>query len=324
MATSVLYAIARTKAIENKGLTSEKLTRLLDCDKLSEMQKILLEMSYEGNECFLMIENERNKIFEFLTEVSPDDKATKCFILKNEYHNAKTIVKAKYLHQEVNDKILIKYGVTELSRLKEFIWTDNYSYLSVYLREALEEIDKTFVRGGHDAKVIENLLTKSMYKEILSLLKTHHLSGLKDYFIKEIDCLNILTALRIKNYNLGENALNSQFIEGGLDISYFTKILQSNIEGIYDILKFTDYAQISKFALEDLMGEGAFINFERESDNLLIRKLKEYKFGDDLLTFYGYIVGKLIEIKNVSVIATAIRSGVDKSQVKLRLRDLYV
>jgi V/A-type H+-transporting ATPase subunit C len=324
MATSVLYAIARSKAIENKGLTAERLTRLLDCNKLGEMQKILLEMGYEGNDCFFMIENERNRVFEFLLEVSPDDNATDCFLLKNEYHNAKALVKSKYLHQELDEKILIKNTITDILKLKEYILTDNYSYLSSYLSDALESIDKAFVKGERDSKVIESHLTKSMYQEILSKLKTQALSGIKQYFIDEINTINILTALRVKNYNLGENVFISQYIYGGLDLNYFIKILEAGNENIYDILKFTEYENLAKFALEDIMNGSSFINYEREVDNYMMNKLKVHRYSDNLLTFYGYIVGKFNEIKNVSIIATAIRSAVDKSLVKLRLRDLYV
>ena len=324
MATSVLYAIARSKAIENKGLTADRLTRLMDCDKLSEMQKILLEMGYEGNDCFSMKENERNKIYEFLIEVSPNDKATNCFLLKNDYHNAKALTKAKYLHQEIDESILIKYAVEDTSKLKEYIYTDNYSYMTEYMSFAMENIDKAFVKGERDSKIIENELTKAMYKEILSLLKGLELKGIKDYFIDEINFINILTALRVREYKLGESAFLSQYIEGGIEKNIFLKVLESNNDGIYDIMKYTDYVDIIKFALEDLIQGGAFINFERETDNYTIKKMKEFKFGDSLLTFYGFIIGRFIEIKNVSIIATAIRSGVDRSQIKLRLRDLYV
>ena len=119
---SLVYSNARVKAMENSFLTNEKIVRMAYSDSLEEGIKILLESSYgggiliEGNDYETLLQAEDRRISEFMLDAMPKGVGMESFLIKNDYHNLKAIVKGKYMRLESIDFMLMPKGMLDIDR----------------------------------------------------------------------------------------------------------------------------------------------------------------------------------------------------------------
>lgn len=324
MSASALYAGARAKAWEARSLTPEVAARLLDCKREDETVKIMAELGYEGSGAEAMLKNETEKLYSFLIECSPDDEITACFLKKNDYHNAKALAKAKYSGGADCSFILIGHAAIEPKELKDYVFGDNYTFLPLPMKGALEAIDAEFARGERSPQFIDAELNKAMYSDITTLLegKKREIAG--RYFIAEIDLGNISAARRMANFGL-KAEVRRQYVPGGLiSENDILRLAECRDEAVSEILAFTPYSGLAKYLQQAAFTGGALIAFERARDEYLLSLFKEVKYDIESADyFYGFIIKKLTEIKNLRLLS-ALAAGADKAEVKERLRDIYV
>lgn len=324
MSASALYAGARAKAWQARSLTPEITSRLLECKRDEEIIKILAEMGYEGNSAEAMLKNETAKTYAFLTECSPDENITACFLKKNDYHNAKALAKAKYSGGSDCGHILNKYCEIEPKELKEYIFGDNYNFVPLPMKNALEAVDAEFARGQRSPQFIDAQLNKALYEDIMPLLEGKKREILKSYFTAEIDLENISAARRMASFGM-KTELKRQFIGGGvISENDLLRLSEAQSDAISEILAFSPYSGLSKYLQEAALSGGALVSFEREKDEYMLSLFQGVKYDMESIDFfYSFILKKLMEIKNLRLLS-ALASGADKAEVKERLRDIYV
>lgn len=314
---SLVYSNARVKAMENSFLTNEKIVRMAYADSLEEGIKILLESSYgggiliEGNDYETLLQAEDRRISEFMLDAMPKGVGMESFLIKNDYHNLKAIVKGKYMRLESVDFMLMSKGMLDIQEMREKTLADDYSAFSEIMRKALETIDSARANGNTSPRFIDSTLDKACYKEIVATFKKCD-SSIKKYWQTNIDLSNISTYVRCKKIDAPE-IFKECFIDGGaLDASFF----QTDVA---EKLAYTSYSRFSEALRADDM-----IAFEREWDNALLGIFKEKR--NDIFSvapIAGFYTAKKIEIKIVRMICILLKNDVDKDIIKARLRELY-
>ena len=91
---SIAYAIARTRAMEAKLLTTEKLRRMLDMTSAEQELRVLSESGYghgEQEDYEAMIRSELAGAVAYVRDVTPNEAATDAFLYKNDCHNLKVL-----------------------------------------------------------------------------------------------------------------------------------------------------------------------------------------------------------------------------------------
>ncbi|MBP5242737.1 MAG: V-type ATPase subunit, partial [Clostridia bacterium] len=64
---------------------------------------------------------------------------------------------------------------------------------------------------------------------------------------------------------------------------------------------------------------------ERMSDDYIIDLLRQYRSDNqNYMMFYGYVLARLYELKNIRIICGGVKAGVSKEQIKAKLRKVYV
>jgi len=319
--SSLVYSNARVKAMENTFLSNEKIVRMAYSDSLEEGVKVLLESAYGGGiivetkDYEALLQAEEKKISEFILDAMPKDKGMESFLIKNDYHNLKALVKGKYMRLDNVDFMLMPKGLLDIDELKEKVLGDDYSGLSKNMSAALLAIDGARADGKLSPRFIDVTLEKVCYREIFAYLKKVKVPSILTYWQTDADFSNVSSYIRSARCGNGE-LFRQGFIDGGkLDLSFFD-VDQSQFA---EKLRYSHYAQIA-----DCVKDLDMVTFERIWDNTLLSVFKEKR--NDIFTvspIAGFYIAKKIEIKIVRMICILLKNDVDKDVIKMRLRELY-
>ncbi len=328
--SSLEFANARVKSLENNLLTTDKIIRMVDCATLDEAVKILAESNYGGG---IGIDNPRNfdrilnaeekSVTEFVKEVMPSGYGLECFLLKNDYHNAKAFVKAKYSSIKDAAVMLKPSGTIAAEKLEEGIMSDNYGDMPKPMEDALNAIDYAFVNGARSPRKVDIMLDRAMFKDIFSRLAKAKPTVISEYFVLLADLTNISAMVRSKRSDMSIKLFEESFVAGGkLSWEKLASLYESNLESAADAMRYSDYSQAFYKLAEDK--SGALIKYEAYMDNLLLsvfRKERHNMFSPAPIA--GYYLGKLTEMKVAKLILVCINNNVEKSIIRQRLRELY-
>ncbi|MEG1608316.1 MAG: V-type ATPase subunit [Clostridia bacterium] len=324
---SLVFTNARVKTLENTLLSSEKLTRLSNCENIEDGMKILIESGYGGgitaetNDFEALLQAEDKKLCDFLKEAMPKNSGLESFLIKNDYHNAKAIVKAKYTKIVDIDFMLCPQGNIEVEILKEKIFADNYSSFSPFLSKALTTIDNARANGDKSPRMIDCVLDIAMYAEILKLVKASKVASVIKYWMANIDLANISNFVRCKDINAEVDFFEQNLIDGGtLSKAYFQDAYSQSLTEFVEKLRYSDYASV---CLESLTQKNMTL-FEKNWDNFCQQIFSKDK--NDIFSvapIAGFFVAKKIEIKVVRMVMILLKAKVDKALIKQRLRDFY-
>lgn len=327
MSEGLIFANARAKALEQNLFSEERLYRMTECEKLSDAVRILVEAGYAGGMILndpadfeKMLLEEQKAVTDFVREVAPKDCGIDCFFAKNDYHNIKSLLKAKYAKIESFESLIMPDGNMKFSEIKEKIDASKLDF-SQSVNDALKIIDKKFELGEGTPRLIDTLIDKAMYTDISAMLGKKGTDRLvKEYFTALIDTTNISTVFRV--YNIGGNVgfLESMLIEGGeIELRTFSECLNDPYAKLPAVLRGGRYGEL----VQKIEG-GDLSSYETAQDNYLLKMFSANK--SDMFTvapILGYYLGKLNEIKVIRVVLVCIKNKVAKAEMKRRVRTLY-
>ncbi len=320
-----IYANARAKSLEKNLLNSERISRMLDSTNALDAIKILNEVGFgDGAQLESVVEFEKlinveNKKFrDFLCEQGALTSVADFFLLKNDYHNAEALVKMKYLKLDGED-MTVENGRLDYKDLKEKIMIDEYGDLPEPMRNALIKCDGEFASGSASGQNINAIFTKAYFEHLYKVAKTDKI--LKKLYEFKVDCINIGTALRARNYQVAKEWFLD---DGSLTEKELKRLSEDQLESLKDAFKLTEYKDAVALAVDAKLKGIPLTEFEKFSDNIALKFLRDK--GYDLsgrLPYISYCVRKVTEIFNVRVILVGLINGLDKAQIKSRIRDAY-
>ena len=324
---SLVYSNARVKSLENGFLSQDKINRMVFAESLEEAVRVLIESGYgagtiaDAYDFEKILSAEDEKVSAFMAESTVPKMGLETFLMKNDYHNAKAIVKAKYLHSDEDiSYMLAPKGLYDIAELKTMIFNDNYSSLSPIMAQALQDIDTKRVMGDKSPRTIDVILDKAMYKDICKTLKAAKAPSMVKYHQANIDFSNISNFIRYKNIGFDYKTYENDFIEGGkLSLDTFKALYDQTIDTLLEKLRYTEYSSVV-----DVINPNDLVAFETAWDNYLIGIFKQDRYDVfSVAPLAGYYVAKKIEIKVVRMILILIKNKIDVNIIKQRLRDYY-
>ena len=167
-------------------LTAERYQRLSDCADNAELKKCLSEFGYTGDTVDGMLSRAADEIYAYLNDGSPIDTVRRVLLKKNDYHNAKAMVKCKYARREITPELLYPHANIDLSVMKECVLNDEYARLPAPMARALSQIDLRFSKGERSGRVADAVLTRATYEDIFGTLGKNY-AELKEVFAAEVE-----------------------------------------------------------------------------------------------------------------------------------------
>lgn len=320
--TNIIYANSRVAVLSVKLISLDRFLRMASAVSVEEAFKILLETQF-GSETARdnyksMLIGEETALHNLLLQLGLGKVFTEYLLCPTDYLNAKILMKSKYLR--LNEYNLSSFGSISIDEIKKIL-IDEYIDLPKYMQDACQQIDEQFADGNRSPVVIDYLLDQALNQHLNELLINLGNNLLIEYNSLKCDCTNLITLLRAISFKLSEKALNQMLIScGNIDKEFWLSLLNEPIESI--INKLEDYSDLSQMLVKcgiDLTLCESYI------DSLLKNKIVEFK--NDVSTFLpvvNYYYSKKAEIDNVRLIMTCLRNNVDKQQITMRLREIYV
>lgn len=328
-----IYAVSRIRAIEKRLLDRGKLDRMVDARTPEEALKVLLEADY-GNaspdaagaaDYESILTDEYKKVYKLLREMAPDAEVFDLFLQIHDFHNAKVILKAEFLQQELSDKLMMNTGSMDAAKLKAMIRDRSMAQLPDVLRKAVEEGIDVFNRTG-DPQAIDLILDQACYRHMKEMASGWGNDFLNEYVTITIDLINIKMFLRLKRLQKSWDFLQKALLQGGnITPRVYIEKMDTPLEEFVAALRFTPYGSMVDAGVESLKVSGSLTKLEQLADNYLmnfIRKSKYMTFG--LEPMVGYLVAKETEIKNARIIMVGKLNNIPNETIRERLREVYV
>jgi len=324
MANSV-YSNARAKALENYLLGKERLNRMAESENAEDALRILSEVNFgdgitldNTNDFERLIDVEREKLFDFIREVAPSEDLKKYFLLKNDFHNAEAGIKAKYLKID-ETKMTVSNGLIDKDLLKEKILIDEYKDFPEEMANALLKCDEAFVSGKANGAFVGRIFKQAYYSELSKCASKN--KALKELFAVKVDCVNIGTAMRSRDFEVTKS---SMVFGGSLKEDDLKFLCEESFEVIKERFKFHKLANIIEAAATAASSEKPLSDFETLADGYALSYLKKFKYSSDgVYPFLLYVFYKLAELDNVRIILVGLLSGHSSIEIKGRLRESY-
>lgn len=324
MKEGLIFANSRAKAKEMNLLSEERLQRMMECKNVSDAIRILIEVNYAGgmvvedNNFYALLAEEENIVTAFVREVAPENVGFECFFLKNDYHNLKALLKAKYGKIEDITPLILPDGNYPFARLKEWLDSDKL-YFSPFVEEAIKNISKAFETGNGSPRLIDVEMDRAMFKDMADRLNKVNDKYIKQYFVTLIDSTNVLTYLRVKKINAGFAFFASNYVEGGSFTLKQFEDLNMDEAKLIKMLSGTVYKEFY-----DKISDSDLSTFETMQDNYLLKIFSINKTDMfSVAPIVGYYLAKLNEIKVLRVVLVCIKNKVSLEEMKKRVRLLY-
>ena len=320
-----LCVSAYIRALEARLLTEADLTRMVDAQDNAEALRVLQEHDYPpmeaaGSSVAAALKEEQSRLFRDLDGFQMDGRVFDFFRIRQDYHNAKVLLKAAATRQEAGH-LLMDGGRVEKSELARLINEGDDAHLPQGMQEAVAAARKSLA-ATLDAQKSDFILDRAFYAEVLDLAESTENEFLIGYVKLMIDSDNAKAMIRALKTMQGE-LFAAAVIEGG---SVDAATLVSAVENGAVTEPFQGNALAGAVdTIAPIIYSGTLTAFERTCDDVMTEYLQKA-----LLIPYGiepvvaYIAVKQREIQNVRIIMNGRLAGLSPKTMRERMRKSYV
>ena len=318
--TDYAFCVARLRANERYMLTEKDIDSLCTAKSYESALAFLREKKWINAEEKIgdCIAYQNRLLWELLSECVPDTNELKVLCTVNDFFNIKAAVKCHFTSSDASEYYIYPTSL-DTARLTEYVNSHEFSKIGGVMGECAEKSYKAacLTENGQNAEIITDAAAVTALKEY-ALKNKNTLIGQVCAFI--CDTANIKTAYRCAKAKKGKDFI-CEAIGGccNLDIDKLIKCTISGEKDLSAYLEKTSYKALSEIYMKSSAG------YEKKCDDEIISLVKKAKFtafGFDPVCAYYY--AKLTEIKNVRIILTALRAGIDEEGIRERVRALYV
>lgn len=330
--TQYAFAVGKIRAIEKRLLDKVRMERMIDAKSSEEALKVLLEAGYQEGvdnhssafEYESILRNEQVKVYELLKSIAPEPEVFDLFLLGNDYHNIKVLLKAEFLEQD-HDYMLIDTGTISIAELKKMICERNLTEMPNIMRDAIEECIDVFNRTN-DPQSIDIILDRASFQQMKEYASASGYRFVSELVQLMIDLTNIKIFLRARSTGKSWDFLQKILLPGGkIDSKVFIDNLGDSLEGFLDFLKDKPYRNICEVGIEDFRSTGSLAKFERLTDNYIMSYIKKAKYvALGIEPLIAYLWAKENEIKNARIIMVGKINNISSEVIRERLRETYV
>lgn len=313
------YCVARIRAVEKSLLSKQDISSLINQKDFMSALNYLVQLGFakenEGAED--IIKRQGEELNSLLIESVPDKKETDILYILNDYFNIKVIVKCALEGNNFNDYMLYPTTVITSETVKN-VPVDDFSFLNEAYRAVAEKAYNIALKS-RNGKFSDMIVDRAAIDALSAVFRKKNSGLLGEICAFLGDTANIKIALRCASTNQDADYIKEAIGNcNNLDRSKLIDTTVSGSEALISYLLTTRY----KTGVETYINKPS--GFEKWCDDEVIRITESAKytsFGSAPVVSYFY--RKNLEIKTVRMILTALKSGIDRSAIKERVRKLY-
>jgi V/A-type H+-transporting ATPase subunit C len=294
----------------------------------------LLATEYSGADLLeLALNRNLSESFKKLIRISSEELALliREYIKRKDIDDIKTILRGKFTN--ANEKLILN-SITAAGTL-------SYDFLiSLLKKESIEEIlkdngivDFSLLKASlknfnekRDLIGIENIFDKYYYNHLIQFSKILPKEGalFRNFLLKEVEILNLLTIFRLKKANLAQEIIKDFIILSG-DKLKDSKILSlanvNELEQLSKVLEKTEYRNLIAKGIDEFKKSGSLITLETELYKYLLKQsilfMHQHPLSIDVIL--GYMFAKDIEVRNLNIIVKGKQLGLSEGFIERQL-----
>lgn len=227
---------------------------------------------------------------------------------------ANSITAAGTLSYDFLISLLEKESIEEILKNNNII---DFSYLKDGLKELNEKKSLVAIENGMDRYYYNNLIqfSKILPKEGALF---------RDFLLKEVEVLNILTLLRLKKSKFSKD-ITKNFIILSWDKIKDSKIMNlakvDDLDELSNAFNKTEYKNIVAEGIENFKKSGSLITLESELYKYLLKQstlfMHQHPLSIDVIL--GYMFAKDIEVRNLKIIVKGKQLGLKEDFIESQL-----
>ncbi len=316
------YAVARIRMLERTLLTEKQYTQMTEARSIEDALKILSEAGF-GEEAVISpkvyeeaLSKHLAKAYADVAELMNGERFIDVFLLKNDYHNLKVLMKSEITKSEP-DKYLVGGGTVSLVDMKTAFETKSMELIPVNMQEAVEKANEAYGKTLN-GQMIDIVLDKAAFSDMKTMADKSGNTFVKGYMEILCDLTNMKSFLRIKNMKKPFDTLTHVFVEGGtLSMDVFKQGFTA--ENPSAAFKETQYSNLGDAMLHGIT------YFEKMCDDYIMGYMRDAKYKSlTLEPMVAYIYARETEIKTIRIILNSKINKIAPEVIKERLRDAYV
>ena len=314
-----LFAVASLRSRENELLTKDDFEQLISAESYQKAASLLSEKGYDvSGDYSAVLDRHMNEVWEDINKAAPDAEVLKAFVVKNDFHNLKAILKSEVMDYNAEDYMLSP-SIVPKDKMLEAVSQRKFSELPDYIAKAGEKALEVITQT-QNAQLCDAICDTAALEAIISFVKESGDEILKEY--ADLFCLSadIKTAFRAIKTKKSPVFLNAAIAENSLiDKKEFINAALSGIEDFGEYLKTKGFEE---FALAYESSPSAFEKYCDDKMISVIKKAKMTVFGVSPVA--AYFVAKENEIKCLRIILSAKQSRISEDIIRERMRESYV
>lgn len=318
--TDYAYAVANIRANEHKLITKADLRGFISASSADGIIRSLKERGYDTSSVQTddeLIKIQNAKIFSYLKDLSENSKLFDSFLMRNDFHNVKVLIKAKI--SEMNgDDLLLYPSLLDPGAIKACINHNDFSSLPDWLKEAAQTAFLTAAETK-DGQLLDIIIDKAMMGEIKKAAKTSKNEFMIGLVGKQIVLLNIKIALRACRAKKDKSFILNALIDSDLIDTHDLASAATKPDTLIEFFKSHGFQEAAKALFEQNITA-----FEKYVDDEIIRYVSTVKynvFGIEPLI--AYLIYNETEQKNLQIILAGKRAGISESEIMERMRESY-
>ncbi len=322
MAKDLVY-IGGIIAVKENSLLKDKIYGL--CEMSAENAfRALAESGFFRNadvssvfEYEKVLRSDEADIDEFAREYAPTNAIKTYLFAPRDFHNAKAILKAKYLKTDAG-KMLAPEGLFEIETLEKVVNGEDGQEVYPQLIEAVKGAAALFEKEGANASGAEigRIFEQKLYDCLFACCKYSPL--LKKLLALKADMNSILITMRS---NTPEYASNNVISGGKIPVEKLLLLFSENEEKAEKALDGTYLEKFWKQCFETRKKGLPFTAAEKEVAGVETEFLAEHKYelkrSQPLLY---YIFRRRAENENMRIVLSCLLAGMQPEDIKARLR----
>ncbi len=315
------YAVANIRANEHKLLSKADFRGMISASSADDIIRMLKERGFgaptNAHTDDELIELQNEKIFSYINELSEGNEIFNSFLMKNDFHNLKVLIKAK-LADVQSAEMLLSPSLIKHEEIETCVNRNDFSPLPEWIRQTAEFAFKTAAETK-DGQLCDIIIDKAMMeamKESAKKSKNEFMLGLTE---KQIELSDIKIAMRSCKAKKDKSFVLNALIECK---EFDIRELAAASENADTLINFLTEKGFEEAAAA-FRGNNISA-FERYADDKIISYIDAVKhsvFGIEPLI--AYLIYNETEQKNLRIILAGKRAGVNENMIAERMRESY-
>ena len=336
--TRYTYAVGRIKALEARLISPGDMERLLDEEtplRSGESLRALGEFPDYSESIAAadvaqasrlqvlenVLEEQLRLAYNLLSQLSLGSNVIKILRLRYDFHNLKTLLKARLLGLEPEG--LSRVGFLSPEQMNRVLDEKTFEGdVDPFVGETIL-LASGRVTEGVALDTIEAIVDGCYYETLARVLGVNLF--LKEYARKTIDLINLRTFWRLQVMGWTEEKLAESLLPGGsIEEAFFTANFGTPMADMAPKVRDDSYRRLLKDALHAFQAKNDLSVLDKLMDDYLIeflRKAKSYCFGLEPLV--GYIAAKENEVTRLRTILYGKERSLPMETVRELLRSSY-